>query len=134
MLALPDKFYIEAHVAPLAGAWIEMHLFIKIRLFRPSHPARGAWIEIVIVNVNNFRFKSHPARGAWIEICNGLSPFVTSSSRTPQGVRGLKWELQGNNLDKRDKSHPARGAWIEIAMSIVSFAIVEVAPRKGCVD
>ena len=34
-------------------------------------------------------------------------------SRTPHGVRGLKYQYQ-NVLTTFDLSHPARGAWIEI--------------------
>ena len=55
-----------------------------------SHPARGAWIEIPR---NQFFVPfqwSHPARGAWIEIFYAICTKLIFSSRTPQGVRGLK--------------------------------------------
>ena len=44
-----------------------------------------------------------------------LSVYETqdSESRTPQGVRGLKWHRLHADLQRRE-SHPARGAWIEI--------------------
>ena len=38
---------------------------------------------------------------------------MQSISRTPQGVRGLKYQAL-LPLAKPDESHPARGAWIEI--------------------
>ena len=38
-------------------------------------------------------------------------------SRTPQGVRGLKYFLHFVCLD-REVSHPARGAWIEMAVTV----------------
>ena len=31
-------------------------------------------------------------------------------------------------------SHPARGAWIEIIKNTYKIEMLEVAPRKGCVD
>ena len=34
-------------------------------------------------------------------------------SRTPQGVRGLKWRYAQARAQP-DESHPARGAWIEM--------------------
>ena len=34
---------------------------------------------------------SHPSRGAWIEIAHGLCAPDHRHSRTPRGVRGLKW-------------------------------------------
>ena len=54
---------------------------------------------------------SHPARGAWIEMSCPRVDMADEISRTPQGVRGLKF---------------------------LSFAPIAanacVAPRKGCVD
>ena len=79
-----------------------------------------------------------------------------SGSRTPQGVRGLKFRLNWKTARSRT-SHPARGAWIEIFPELDESEIEEsrtpqgvrglklasdfsnierkiVAPRKGCVD
>ena len=35
--------------------------------------------------------RSHPARGAWIEIKVAKNELLATGSRTPQGVRGLKF-------------------------------------------
>ena len=35
-------------------------------------------------------------------------------SRTPRGVRGLKFSLEATRVSAQSKSHPSRGAWIEI--------------------
>ena len=77
--------------------------------------------------------QSHPARGAWIEIGAPKMTFKTSSSRTPQGVRGLKFRIVHAAPAQR-KSHPARGAWIEILIASRGREPLIVAPRKGCVD
>ena len=55
------------------------------------------------------------------------------AGRTPQGVRGLKFEKVPPPLCGA-RSHPARGAWIEIVSEIYHFPRRAVAPRKGCVD
>ena len=64
------------------------------RGIRESHPARGAWIEIETDCRNRLRGKSHPARGAWIEIKTLFQRYSHALSRTPQGVRGLKYPEQ----------------------------------------
>ena len=78
-----------------------------------SHPARGAWIEIISTPVLHVLPESHPARGAWIEMTRRPAHSTPEASRTPQGVRGLKFVLVCTDL-ARYESHPARGAWIEI--------------------
>ena len=55
--------------------------------------------------------KSHPARGAWIEISHTFCPAILGAP-----------------------SHPARGAWIEMLLLLMERQILQVAPRKGCVD
>ena len=55
-------------------------------------------------------------------------------SRTPQGVRGLKFTALLDKEGMDAESHPARGAWIEIEKRLDSVLKVSVAPRKGCVD
>ena len=51
-------------------------------------------------------------------------------SRTPQGVRGLKFELQ--KLTRHHAgSHPARGAWIEIATSETESTAGRSHPARG---
>ena len=142
---------------PTRGAWIEISTFppkwswslrrtphgvrgLKYSCYGhdghhiESHPTRGAWIEIWAMQPQKPTYTSHPTRGAWIEIFRIMSWLVTTPSRTPHGVRGLK--LLEDTLYPRHSgrtphgvrglkfcdgefkrvavmSHPTRGAWIE---------------------
>ena len=100
---------------------------------------RGAWIEIPFLVAPPRGIRSHPMRGAWIEIMKKQSNYRGAWSRTPCGVRGLKYLAliygsiitcrtpcgvrglkSAHNLPSADRSgsHPMRGAWIEIASSV----------------
>ena len=59
--------------------------------------------------------------------------FVGEACRTPQGVRGLKFTVPYTWLEDFG-SHPARGAWIEMGFRFARLFSALVAPRKGCVD
>ena len=59
--------------------------------------------------------------------------FVYFCCRTPQGVRGLKYQL-AYQRHRIQQSHPARGAWIEMVYVLCIPLLMWVAPRKGCVD
>ena len=98
-----------------------------------SHPARGAWIEIPSQSVKSRNLSSHPARGAWIEISPTRYTSILQAGRTPQGVRGLKYDEAGEPAAV-SVSHPARGAWIEMSSYPHFIWTPKVAPRKGCVD
>ena len=99
---------------------------------------------------------SHPTRGAWIEIMSRSTLNSVLMSRTPHGVRGLKY-LAVRHIPERHRSHPTRGAWIEMFRQFVEQnkgktshptrgAWIEiappphlqhgssVAPHTGCVD
>ena len=56
---------------------------------------------------------SHPAWGAWIEIADQSITQGDEESRTPHGVRGLKYPKLEKSA-RNQQSHPAWGAWIEI--------------------
>ena len=78
-------------------------------------------------------YMSHSSRGAWIEIegCrHGCNP---KASRTPHGVRGLKYgiDIQADNVAE---SHSSRGAWIEICGREMPIRASMVALLTGCVD
>ena len=98
-----------------------------------SHSARSAWIETDSLNVLTYRYESHSARSAWIE--TGIPSTIVrfSSSRTPQGVRGLK-PYVAKALLLKIMSHSARSAWIETLYYVVSSILFQVALRKECVD
>ena len=101
----------ESH--PARGAWIEISDWMHGKNREESHPARGAWIEISGLSAGWTSPKSHPARGAWIEMFKAGDRVKISKSRTPQGVRGLKFQRLMQKILEQT-SHPARGAWIEI--------------------
>ena len=103
-------------VAPLAGAWIEIHVFCATILrYSASLPSRerglksyymppaivnmvaplaGAWIEIKRPTLLNFSLLVAPLAGAWIEIGIQFRFFITASVA------------------------PLPGAWIEIFMRL----------------
>ena len=54
-------------------------------------------------------------------------------SRTPHGVRGLKYVLVDSE-GLSHWSHPSRGAWIEIKKLPTAEWMIGVAPLTGCVD
>ena len=82
-------------------------------VFVGSHPSRGAWIEIFGWGCCRRCLWSHPSRGAWIEIFLEVISWHYMASRTPHGVRGLKYTDTFPTI-VRQRSHPSRGAWIEI--------------------
>ena len=117
-------------------------LIVRARM-RASHSARSAWIETQYPGWMRRCGPSHSARSAWIETKRGLGIRVRFSSRTPQGVRGLKpgpclhvtvttrrtpQGVRGlkllNTLSrcKPKASHSARSAWIETARKASSSA------------
>ena len=53
---------------------------------------------------------SHPAGGAWIEIFNPIIHCFQLFGRTPQGVRGLKWQdVSGTPPHSRRTPQGVRG-------------------------
>ena len=55
-------------VAPLAGAWIEIHIRLYALLVINVAPLAGAWIEISIMPYIPCLSVVAPLAGAWIEI------------------------------------------------------------------
>ena len=55
-------------VAPLAGAWIEMHCIRRAAALPAVAPLAGAWIEICSAFNCIGAFLVAPLAGAWIEI------------------------------------------------------------------
>ncbi len=97
---------------PVRGAWIEIKVLAIWLSSILSLPVRGAWIEIRLDRARRRAvWASLPVRGAWIEIDLRRVVSENTSSRSPCGERGLKYE---QNLDWAYKSI--------------------VAPRAGSVD
>ena len=78
-----------------------------------SQPAWAAWIEIESFLRLPDRFSlSQPAWAAWIEMVKRLH-IVSLLSRSPHGLRGLKFNAEIFTTGK-STSQPAWAAWIEI--------------------
>ena len=98
-------------VAPLAGAWIEIYLFLKPMTERKVAPLAGAWIEISIKNESLKNDDVAPLAGAWIEIMTE-GGFDCSGASLLSRERGLKYITCGQTY--QCNVAPLAGAWIEI--------------------
>ena len=113
---IPVHLQAERLVAPLAGAWIEIHLSPRSIIYPGVAPLAGAWIEISGIFNAMFPFLVAPLAGAWIEIACSVA--VTSSmSSHPSRVRGLKClKAAGDKICHAVA--PLAGAWIEITLRL----------------
>ena len=68
---LPNR---QIAVAPLVGAWIEIHVFIDGRYVSNVAPLVGAWIEIPRKSETTPNKDVAPLVGAWIEISKVSKP------------------------------------------------------------
>ena len=59
---------LQHHVAPLAGAWIEISQRPYTRRFNGVAPLAGAWIEIQMLRPAHNTQLVAPLAGAWIEM------------------------------------------------------------------
>ena len=59
---------VRSYVAPLAGAWIEMHVSPILASMLRVAPLAGAWIEIDMRETHTRKELVAPLAGAWIEI------------------------------------------------------------------
>ncbi len=78
-------FHHLIHVAPLAGAWIEITIEHDLGKDVYVAPLAGAWIEISRTFLKPSMASVAPLAGAWIEITNSTFRFSTHSCRTPRG-------------------------------------------------
>ena len=76
-------------VAPFAGAWIEIALWLQPGAEISVAPFAGAWIEIIELSDNSTLAVVAPFAGAWIEIRSYCRPAFDSVS-LPSRERGLK--------------------------------------------
>ena len=77
-------------VAPLVGAWIEIHFYCHSLAFFTVAPLVGAWIEIYGSYSGGSTFRVAPLVGAWIEIIR--TGYMDSKSVSlPLWERGLKY-------------------------------------------
>ncbi len=78
------------HVAPLAGAWIEIPAKYYFLLHIPVAPLAGAWIEMAVFVLCFIFVFVAPLAGAWIEICGVVNYHHPALSSLPLRERGLK--------------------------------------------
>ena len=76
---------------PSWAAWIEIAGKTSAELIAMSQPSWAAWIEIPQQGFYKLMPKSQPSWAAWIEIKGELAPRNSSGSRSPLGLRGLKY-------------------------------------------
>ena len=109
-MSLVIALYVTVRVAPLAGAWIEIHLKKAYKEAGNVAPLAGAWIEIYIIN-----------------------PAILHSLSLPSRERGLKSRSKPS-VDAVFKVAPLAGAWIEIPVG--NHAVQEAYCRspRGSVD
>ena len=69
-------------------AWIEIIMFVNLRVVDGSLSARRAWIEINCDGGRRYDFWSLSARRAWIEMILLFPLPPDTTSRSPQGERG----------------------------------------------
>ena len=75
----------KVHVAPLAGAWIEINTVLGVGSLLTVAPLAGAWIEIGTRNGYVFPPNVAPLAGAWIEIHKKVSKRISRYCRSPRG-------------------------------------------------
>ena len=120
-------------VAPLAGAWIEISSKACVLACLNVAPLAGAWIEMLeLLPQNNLRQMSHPSRVRGLKFAFMLDLSHTTWSH-PSRVRGLKLSL------KRRRSlfypvAPLAGAWIEISTFSPARMRSKCRTPRGCVD
>ena len=78
------------HVAPLAGAWIEIILPSVLLLAAAVAPLAGAWIEMETPAQFRASARVAPLAGAWIEMPPALMPTLFLPKSPPSRGRGLK--------------------------------------------
>ena len=98
-----------------------------------SHPAWGAWIEMSRSNHSGYRQDSRTPHGVRGLKYGSQRDGGTDNRRTPHGVRGLKCPTRAPDFLPA-RSHPAWGAWIEIFVPAGKTPLEGVAPRMGYVD
>ena len=77
-------------VAPLAGAWIEIFLYLRLPSMLLVAPLAGAWIEIDSSSVKIESLNVAPLAGAWIEIVFQQALDASHLESLPSRERGLK--------------------------------------------
>ena len=80
-----------------------------------------------------FSAESHPSRGAWIEIAGNHTVDQVFGSRTPRGVRGLKFVGQAGILADRGRT-PRGVRGLKLVDPYMYILLTKVAPLAGCVD
>ena len=92
-------------------------------------PLVGAWIEIHLISFCSLVFSVAPLVGAWIEIAPTTACTVSQRS-LPLWERGLKLSGIPGRLYINDVA-PLVGAWIEINSQGYAYALYSVAPLVG---
>ncbi len=139
-------------VAPLAGAWIETGMGMKLTASQQVAPLAGAWIETKPMRRCRLSDSVAPLAGAWIETHYDYTADGFTEWSHPSRVRGLKRSCLNSFFDWL-ASHPSRvrglkpprsrpepaarrvaplaGAWIETMQALCRALSIAVAPLAG---
>ena len=91
--------WLDFHVAPLAGAWIEISSDRHAHQTRRVAPLAGAWIEILLRRRIGLSSASHPSRVRGLKLAGGNAKKTWIVSH-PSRVRGLKLSHCETNLSQ----------------------------------
>ena len=90
-IAHPPEYRSRRYVAPFAGAWIEITVALRALMRHPVAPFAGAWIEILLSPGLTPSRKVAPFAGAWIEIIHARVILPRTALSLPSRERGLKY-------------------------------------------
>ena len=116
------------HVAPFAGAWIEIRLEIRQNRLQQVAPFAGAWIEIDLQSDMQYEMQVAPFAGAWIEIL-GVGGSAGNLESLPSRERGLK-SHHHRRITNIPTVAPFAGAWIEIMRRVVTTISFSSLPSR----
>ena len=94
LLLLYKSYYLNLvtfAVAPLAGAWVEIYVWVDGECTDEVAPLAGAWVEITDDDENACNTLVAPLAGAWVEII--FSNSLSDSLSLPSRERGLKFKI-----------------------------------------
>ena len=88
-ISLAHTSIVFVGVAPFAGAWIEIIQALSIKSCTVSLPSRERGLKLTYTEIGSPLGNVAPFAGAWIEIAKNTIYFFTSMS-LPSRERGLK--------------------------------------------
>ncbi len=126
-------FFIKSNlacVAPFAGAWIEILFSLAWEIGLTVAPFAGAWIEMPSISKNIPFWFVAPFAGAWIEIRIAAMGTSIQTESHPSRVRGLKYYVLYGGYGELE-SHPSRVRGLKYGCKLFCDMGLKVAPFAG---